>query len=356
MAELEFPSLEVKLETIGYLAIPGVIGAIEATVPKGKTKQFCEEYKDQYSDEYPYEADKFGKQFRIYLNDTEGCPVFLRSHLDGAYGNRINNTRFIDELVKEYGFCFTRDTQDKDIIFNAVKRKHGVKGINAFRKGFNAYQNFIEEIEALVNREEKLPSPTALKCKEQKITSKAAGKSSSGEATVSAYSPNQMLKLGWSGEEYIAILLKKRDKTLLKELRIPEKQAYTVNWFNDGVQCASEKYVSHRAAKSLVIEKEKEWEDQSVGKGCDIVVTLDSGEELCIEVKTSRRTYPYFAMTSVEMQEMEKRGNQYVLIKINNFEKVLKSEAPDIITNVNPYEKIFHPSHMKEATFIVGGK
>ena len=99
MASWEWPSIEDKLEAIGYLAVPGVIGSIEATVPKGKAEQFREEYKNSYSEEYPYEADKYGRQFRIYLNDTEGCPEFLRDHLDGRFGNRINNTKFIDELV-----------------------------------------------------------------------------------------------------------------------------------------------------------------------------------------------------------------------------------------------------------------
>jgi hypothetical protein len=356
MEEPIFSSLEEKLEAIGYLAIPGVIGAIEATVPKGKKKQFCDEYVGKYSEEYPYEADKFGKQFRIYLNDTEGCPESLRNQLDGTYGNRINNTKFIDELVKVYGFRFTRERQNDKLIFAMVRDKHGVKGLDAYRKGFDTYTCFIEEIESFVNEKNQLQSPIALKYKEQKISPKFIGKKVSEAETVSAYSSHQMLKLGWSGEEYIFLLLSNRDKVLLKELNISEKQRYTVNWFNDGVQNAAEKYVHHGNMESIAIEKEKVWEDKSVGKGCDIVVAMDTGEEVFIEVKTSRRTYPFFSMTSVEMQEMERRGEQYALIKINNFEKLLKKESPDIITIINPFKRLFHPSHMKEATFVVGGK
>ena len=43
MANWKWPSVKDKLEAIGYLAVPGVINAIEATVPKGKAEQFREE-------------------------------------------------------------------------------------------------------------------------------------------------------------------------------------------------------------------------------------------------------------------------------------------------------------------------
>ena len=64
---INWPNIEEKLRAIGFLSIPGVISAIEATVPKGKTDKFCREFSGHYSPEYPYEADKYGYQFRIYL-------------------------------------------------------------------------------------------------------------------------------------------------------------------------------------------------------------------------------------------------------------------------------------------------
>ena len=61
-------------------------------------------------------------------------------------------------------------------------------------------------------------------------------------------------------------------------------------------------------------------------------------------------------MTSVEMQEMEKEGNRYVLIKLNKLENLIGGKSPEIIAIINPYEKLFKPKHIKEATFIIGGK
>lgn len=356
MASWEWPSTADKLEAIGYLAVPGVIGSIEATVPKGKTEQFRKEYKNRYSEEYPYEANKFGRQFRIYLNDTEGCPEFLRVHLDGRYGKRINNTQFIDELVKEYGFKFTKAPQDTETIRKRVFQKHKMPDLDAFRKGFDVYGDFVHRIEELVKTEEGLSRPNALAYEERTISKQPEKRALNGqEKIISGFTLNQMLKMGWAGEEYIAYLLKIRDETLLGELSIPKDCYYEFEWFNEGVQNATEDYlVTDITKKYPFIERVKKWDDKSVGKGCDIIVTLDTGNIIYIEVKTSKRSYPYFGMTSIELQEMELRREKYVLLKINNFEQLLKKKSPDIIVIFNPFEKLFHPKHMKEATFVIG--
>ena len=116
MSKIEWPSDSDKFEAIGYLAKPGVIDTIEATVPADKLKKFKDEYHNKYSIEFPYvtkAGSKFGYQFRIYLSDTEGCPDFLASQLDEKYKNRINDTSFIAELVNEYGFRFTKKPQNE---------------------------------------------------------------------------------------------------------------------------------------------------------------------------------------------------------------------------------------------------
>ena len=105
MSRIEWKSVEDKYEAIGYLAKPGVIETIEATVPEDKLDKFKEEYKGKYSEEFPYVTkpkSKYGYQFRIYLSDTDGCPSCLVDCLDNKYGNRINDNHFIAELVKEY--------------------------------------------------------------------------------------------------------------------------------------------------------------------------------------------------------------------------------------------------------------
>lgn len=355
MANWKWPSVKDKLEAIGYLAVPGVINAIEATVPKGKAEQFREEYKYRYSDEYPYEADKYGKQFRIYLNDTEGCPDFLRKYIDGTYGNRINNTQFIDELVKEYGFKLKKGAQDSKRIRDLVAKKFERSEFDYFDKGFYSYRNFVQDIERLVKTEKKLPCPNVLKYKEKTISRKTERKVDSGDDKSSGFTPNQMLRLGWVGEEYIFYLLRIKDETTLNALGISLDANYEVHWFNQGFQNAGEEVV-FSDIKNYVLDYEivKRWTDKSVGKGCDILVTLENGKFIFIEVKTSKRSYPYFNMTSVEMQEMEKQRNHYVLIRINNIERLLRGKSPEIIVISDPYEKLFHPRQMKEATFVIG--
>ncbi len=130
-----------------------------------------------------------------------------------------------------------------------------------------------------------------------------------------------------------------------------------MEWFNDGFQSAEEeRYFTGVKPNMDSFDVAKKWTDKSVGKGCDIVIITESGEKIYIEVKTSKREYPYFSMTSMEMQVMEKQGERYVLVKVNNIERLLTNTSPDIIVITNPFEKLFHPKHMKEATFLIGGK
>ena len=166
---------------------------------------------------------------------------------------------------------------------------------------------------------------------------------------------NQMLMLGWNGEAYIAHLLETHDSSFLQAIGLSKDVNYSYDWFNSGFQDADEE-VNHLDDNLMGFEFVKKWEDRSVGEGCDIRVELGTGERLEIEVKTSRSTYPFFAMTSIEMQQMERDKEKYFLVKINNFDKLLKEQSPDIIVIRNPYDKLFHPKHMKEATFIIGGK
>ncbi len=356
MAEIKWPSEEDKYEAIGYLAVAGVVSSIEATVPRGQKDKFRKEYDGKYSDEYPYEADKYGKQFRIYLNDTEGCPDALRDNLDEKYGNRINSTEFITELVKEFGFKFTKQPQDSKRIKSLALARCSKSCADAFRKGNNGYRDFIQNIEKVVKNEKRLPTPTACEYVEQNISRKTEKKTMSKPSTAPAFSPNQILKLGWVGEQYIAYLLKIKDATLLEAIGIALDAEYKVEWFNEGVQAAKDNMTLLDPIDGSSVEYVKEWEDQSVGKGCDILVHFENEDDISIEVKSSKRTYPFFNMTSVEMQEMEKEGNRYVLIKLNKLENLIGGKSPEIIAIINPYEKLFKPKHIKEATFIIGGK
>ena len=335
LSKIKWPSDEDKFEAIGYLAKPGVVDTIEATVPADKLKKFKDEYHNKYSIEFPYvtkTGSKFGYQFRIYLSDTEGCPDFLASQLDEKYKNRINDTSFIAELVNEYGFRFTKKPQDEEHIRNLVRTK-GAKQIRSFEKGFRVYSDFLYNLSDKIN-EGDLPQPSIVQPKE---ATKAKGRKSknSGEMK-SSFTREQLFKLGWLGETYIYKMLVIKDESLLRMLSINSSDNYKIEWFNEGVQIG------------------EEWEDKSVGQGCDIVVSLDD-KDLYIEVKTSKRKNGLLTMTSNEMQKMRDEAGKYYLIKIDFFERILKGESPEVMVFDSPYDTFFKPEKMKEATFKVEG-
>lgn len=335
LSKIEWPSDVDKFEAIGYLAKSGVIDAIEATVPADKLRKFKDEYCNKYSIEFPYvtkAGSKFGYQFRIYLSDTEGCPDFLATQLDEKYKNRINDTSFIAELVNEYGFRFTKELQNEEQIRRLVRAK-AANHIKSFEKGFSVYSDFLYELSNKIN-EDVLPQPSI-------VQPKAAGKSKGrkpknpGEMK-SSFTREQLFKLGWLGEIYIYKMLVIRDESLLQELGISITDNYRIEWFNEGVRIG------------------EEWEDKSVGQGCDIVVSLDD-EDLYIEVKSSKRKNSLFTMTSNEMQKMRDKVGKYYLIKIDYLERILKGESPEVMVFDSPYETFFKPEKMKEATFKVEG-
>ena len=335
LSKIEWPSDADKFEAIGYLAKPGVIDMIEATVPADKLKKFKDEYHNKYSIEFPYvtkAGSKFGYQFRIYLSDTEGCPDFLSSQLDEKYKNRINDTSFIAELVKEYGFRFTKKPQNEEEIRDSVRSKAG-KYISNFEKGFRVYSDFLYALSNKIN-EDDLPQPSIVK---PKVAAKAKGRKSknSGEMK-SSFTREQLFKLGWLGETYIYKMLVIKDESLLRMLGINSLNSYKIEWFNEGVQIG------------------EEWEDKSVGQGCDIVVSWDD-KDLYIEVKASKRKNGLFTMTSNEMQKMRDEAGTYYLIKIDYLERILKGESPEVMVFDSPYDTFFKPEKMKEATFKVEG-
>lgn len=332
MSKIEWPSDKEKFEAIGYLAKPGVVDCIEATVPPEKLEKFKEEYDGKYTSEYPYMADKYGYQFRIYLNDTEGCPDFLASQLDRKYQNRINDTRFIAELVKEYGFCFTHFPQFFDIIHKTVLLKRPEQ-IPSFMKGYRVYSDFLYDLSKRLEVDE-LPSP---KLGELKTSNKSKGrKSHHFDEVKSTYAREELFKLGWIGEEYIYRLLVERNDVLLEQLGIDKSEQYTIKWFNDGFSTATI------------------WEDKSVGYGYDILITLEE-KELYLEVKSSKRKNGLFTMTSNEMQKMKAFEENYYLIKVDYLEKILKNDSPEMLVFDKVYKTFFKTEKMKEATFRVEG-
>lgn len=336
MSKIIWPSEIDKYEAIGYLAKLNVIDFIEATVPEDKLEKFMDEYAGKCSYGFPYitkAGSKYGYQFRIYLNDTDGCPEFLRTQLDDTYKNRINDTRFIAELVKDFGFRFTRESQNLLEIMQKVQLQ-GEDEFKWFKRGFNSYTNFLESLSDRIAKDV-LKAPNIV---EPTHSPKNKGKTVEkiNKKAKTALSDEELFTLGWLGEAYIYKMLCAKDKVLLAALGMPSSASFFVTWFNEGY------------------DNNRKWEDKSVGQGCDIIVS--SGEECkYIEVKTSKRKNTLFTMTSNEMQKMEEELENYYLVKIDYLERILNGESPDVIVFDTPYETFFKPKKMKEATFRIEG-
>ena len=129
---------------LGYLCSPGRIGLIEAQIPEEKAFMFEREFPGQ--EFYPItqgetsggNAMKQGHQLRIYFNNIDNCPAVLLPFLgegNSNYIKRINKGKFVEKIVKNYGFCFGYH-QDATIIRMAVAKLHPDNLVD-FDTGYN---------------------------------------------------------------------------------------------------------------------------------------------------------------------------------------------------------------------------
>ena len=322
---------DIRRELIGYLAQPGIIASITAEVPAKK----CADFEAKYGVKpYPVNSEyKYGDQYRIYLNDPDDAPDALKAALDQKYG-RLNDTVFIRELVDEYGFAFFRPQQDVRSIHVRAREK-GNEGYESFLKGFNASEDFLAALKTTVAGVDSVAPEVKLITESNEPKEKAKKKSGShlglGENNA-GLSDEQLLQLGWLGEQYFynALLANKGNVLSLFGIETPGACAFT--WFNEG------------------FDNDSNWTDKSVGQGCDILIQ-DGDRNIYIEVKTSKKKAPIFTMTSFEMQTMKQKGSDYYLVKIDNMDSLVAGKAPDVRIFLSPYEYFFIPSRMYSATF-----
>lgn len=129
---------------LGYMCTPGRVGLIEAQIPEEKAFIFEREFPGE-----PYYPIKQGKttggnmmkqgcQLRIYFSNTKNCPTVLLPHLKvgvSRYVKRINRGKFIERIVKNYGFCFG-EYQNVTTIRTVVARLHPAN-LADFDRGYN---------------------------------------------------------------------------------------------------------------------------------------------------------------------------------------------------------------------------
>ena len=336
MSKIDWPTDEDMYEAIGYLACPGVVGRIEAMVPADKVDRFKKKYDGMYSSEYPYvvkAGSKYGDQLRLYLNDNDGCPQYLLDHLDARYGVRLNDTSFISLIVRLYGFRITNSPQDSNVILEKFKSMYGEDDseYKAFFKGYNRHNEEIDSIKEAISLDD-IITPKFIEPPEVKHSIKKRAPKDS-EQHSSSYTKEQLQSIGWLGEKFIYALLISHNEELLERLSIAGSE-YSVSWFNEG------------------FEGVENWEDKSVGEGCDIIVETDT-ETIMIEVKSSKKEGNLFVMTHNEMIAMQEMGENYYILKLNWLERTLQENPPELIVYKNPYQSIFKPVQIKEATFYV---
>lgn len=129
-------------EIVGYMANPSRVSSIEAEVPKdGRNELFEKMFPGQ---KYrPIELgytpsgmpNKVSPQFRINFKSLTNCPEKLKAHMgkgNGSCVGRINKSKFVIEIVQNYGFRFGEIQDIEFIKKNAEKKGY----LDAYIKGF----------------------------------------------------------------------------------------------------------------------------------------------------------------------------------------------------------------------------
>ena len=130
-------------EIVGYIASPGRVSSFEAEVPRdGRDETFERLFPDQ---KYrPIEMgetpsgmpNKLSPQFRINFANLRNCPEILLKNMGKGNGpscvGRINKSRFVIDLVQNYGFRFG-NVQDISGI-RAIAERRGF--LTEFERGY----------------------------------------------------------------------------------------------------------------------------------------------------------------------------------------------------------------------------
>ena len=318
---------EKRLAIIGYLAQEGVVQSITAEVPLRMADKFREQYGIK---PYIIKSDKKqGVQFRIYLTDPDSAPPLLKDALDLERG-RLNDSAFVKELVDDYGFSFFAK-QNSQLIQERAKQLSRNE-YDTFLSGFKTNSKFIDALLGAV-QSEGLPTPNIVPIPDLGVTpGKKRGKARSIPDSNAQFSDDQLMHLGWAGEEYLYKQLETGTEAAFAPFFIDVRNVEDVVWYNKGYST------------------NENWEDQSVGKGCDILVKTRASDCL-IEVKSSRRRSPIFGMTSYEMLKMQELRNSYYLAKIDFLENLINGQAPSLKVYRDPYSRFFNPQKMQKAIF-----
>lgn len=118
---------------LSYIASPGRVSSFEAEVPRdGRDETFeslfpGQKYRPIEMGETPSGMpNKLSPQFRINFSNLRNCPDILLKNMGKGNGpsciGRINKSKFVIDLVQNYGFRFGSEQNISDIRSIAEKR------------------------------------------------------------------------------------------------------------------------------------------------------------------------------------------------------------------------------------------
>lgn len=129
-------------EIVGYMATPGRISSIEAEVPRdGRDETFEKLFPGQtyrpiaMGDTPSGMPNKLSAQFRINFASNDNCPDLLIKNMGKGVGScvgRINKSKFVLDIVQNYGFRFG-DKQDIAFIRSIAERRGFLE---SFERGY----------------------------------------------------------------------------------------------------------------------------------------------------------------------------------------------------------------------------
>lgn len=129
-------------EIVGYMATPGRVSSVEAEVPKdGRDTTFERLFPGQtyrpieLGDTPSGMPNKLSPQFRINFANLRNCPETLLRNMgkgNGSCVGRINKSKFVIDIVQNYGFRFG-DWQDISAI-RSIAEKRGF--LEEFESGY----------------------------------------------------------------------------------------------------------------------------------------------------------------------------------------------------------------------------
>lgn len=246
----------------------------------------------------------------IPLEEFNQVTGYQFKHVQGAM--RVKQ-EYAEKILKEYENIEYIEYQEKQSKIRSLKEKIWELDI----------ENKSDKVKISSLKTKKKSNHT-----EKKVTKRKNKKDKNN--LIESLSEEDKYHLGVQGELYIYKLLREKNESLLKELKI-EKQEIKITCYNKDYQ------------------KQENWQDQSINKGHDILIEVKGREEpIFLEIKTSVENTMFFSMTGNEVKVAREKRENYYIIKIVNF---IDADKMKIYCISNPNQLAENEENIKEFSF-----